>query len=57
MARPLVKLEMHIIFGVKTLMEGETWGDKDVNVKMILKRIFEKQSVKVWTGLSWLKTI
>jgi hypothetical protein len=40
---------------------GETWGrdhwrDPGVDWRIILKRIFRKWDVGVWTGLSWLRT-
>jgi hypothetical protein len=40
-------------------MEGGIWGDrdKDVNIKIMVTWVFEKRSVKVWTGASWLKTV
>lgn len=44
-----------IIFGWETLIKGEILGDKDVDIKIMLTWIFEKRSVKVWTGVSWLK--
>jgi hypothetical protein len=31
------------------------WGDPGVYERIILKRIFRKWDVGVWTGLSWLR--
>jgi len=31
------------------------WGDPDVDGRIILRRIFSKWDVGVWTGLSWLR--
>jgi hypothetical protein len=36
--------------------EGKNhWGDPDVGGRIILRRIFRKWDVGVWTGLSWLR--
>jgi hypothetical protein len=37
------------------LRERDHWGDPGVGGRIILKRIFRKWDVGVWTGLSWLK--
>ena len=34
---------------------GETWGDPGVDGRTILRWIFRKWDVGVWTGLSWLR--
>jgi hypothetical protein len=31
------------------------WGDPDVDGRIILRSIFRKWDVGVWTGLSWLR--
>jgi hypothetical protein len=31
------------------------WGDPGVDGRIILRRIFRKWDVGVWTGLSWLR--
>jgi hypothetical protein len=33
---------------------GDTWAEPGVDGKIILKRIFRKLNVGVWTRLSWL---
>jgi hypothetical protein len=36
--------------------EGKNhWGDPDVDGRIILRLIFRKWDVGVWTGLSWLR--
>jgi len=37
------------------LMLRDHWGDPVVDVKIILRWIFSKWEVGVWTGLSWLR--
>jgi hypothetical protein len=37
------------------MRERERWGDVGVNGRIILRQIFIKWDVEVWTGLSWLK--
>jgi hypothetical protein len=36
-------------------MERDHWGDPGVNGIIILRWIFRKWDVRVWTGLSWLR--
>jgi hypothetical protein len=38
------------------LGERNHWGDPGVDGRIILRRIFRKWDVGVWTGLSWLRT-
>jgi hypothetical protein len=40
---------------VGNLRETDHWGDPDINGRIILRRIFRKWVVGVWTGLSWLR--
>jgi hypothetical protein len=35
--------------------ERDQWGDPGVNGRILLRRIFRKWDVKVWTVLSWLR--
>jgi hypothetical protein len=42
-------------FGGKNLRERDDWGDPGVDGRIILRRIFRKWDVGVWTGLSWLR--
>jgi hypothetical protein len=37
------------------LREGDHWGDPGVDGRIILRRIFGKWDVGVWTGLAWLR--
>jgi hypothetical protein len=37
------------------LRERDHWGDPAVDGKIILRRIFRKWDVGVWTGMSWLR--
>jgi hypothetical protein len=37
------------------LRERNHWGDPGVVGKIILRWIFRKWDVRVWTGLSWLR--
>jgi hypothetical protein len=36
------------------LKERDNWGKPGVDVRKILRRIFRKWDVGIWTGLSWL---
>jgi hypothetical protein len=36
------------------MREGDYWGDPGVDGMIILRRIFRKWDVGVWTELSWL---
>jgi hypothetical protein len=35
--------------------EREEWEDKDINVRIILKRIIDKQNAVTWTEFKWLR--
>jgi len=35
--------------------EGDHWGDPDIDGNIILRWIFRKWDVGVWTGSSWLR--
>jgi hypothetical protein len=37
------------------LRERDHWGDPGVDGRIILRWIFRKWDVGVWTGLSWLR--
>jgi hypothetical protein len=37
------------------LRERDHWGDPGVDRRIILRRIFRKWDVGLWTGLSWLR--
>jgi hypothetical protein len=39
----------------RNLRERDYLGDPGVDGKIILRRIFRKWNVRVWTGLSWLR--
>jgi hypothetical protein len=40
---------------VGNLRERDHWGDPGVDGRIILKRVFRKWDVGVWTGLGWLR--
>jgi hypothetical protein len=42
-------------FGGKNLRKRNHWGDPGVDGRIILRRIFRKWDVGVWTGLGWLR--
>jgi hypothetical protein len=42
-------------FWWENLRERDNWGDTGVDRRIILRRIFGKWDVQVWTGLSWLR--
>jgi hypothetical protein len=42
-------------FWCGNLRERDHWGDPGVDGRIILRRIFRKWDVGVWTGLSWLR--
>jgi hypothetical protein len=42
-------------FWWETLRKKDHWGDPGVDGRIILRRIFRKWDVGVWTGLSWLR--
>jgi hypothetical protein len=37
------------------LREGDHWEDPGVDGRIILRRIFGKWHVSVWTGLGWFR--
>jgi hypothetical protein len=37
------------------LRERDHWGDRGVDGRIILRWMFSKWDVEVWTGLSWLR--
>jgi hypothetical protein len=37
------------------MSESGHWGDPGVDGNIILRWIFRKWDVRVWTGLSWLR--
>jgi hypothetical protein len=49
------KREACIGFRWENLRERDDWGYPDVGGKVILRWIFRKWDVGVWTGLGWLK--
>jgi hypothetical protein len=41
-------------FGWENLRERDRWGDPGIEGRIIIRWIFRKWDVGVWTGLSWL---
>jgi hypothetical protein len=41
----------------ENLRERDNWGDRGIEGRIILRRIFRKWGVGVWTGLSWLRIV
>jgi hypothetical protein len=39
----------------ENLRKKDHWGDPCVDERIILRRIFRKWNVVVWTGLSWFR--
>jgi hypothetical protein len=42
-------------FWWENLRERDRWGDPGVDGRIILRSIFRKWDVEIWTGLSWLR--
>jgi hypothetical protein len=42
-------------FWWENLREGDHWGDPGVDVKIILRWIFRKWYMAIWTGMSRLR--
>jgi hypothetical protein len=42
-------------FWCGNLWERDHWGDPRIDERIILRWIFRKWDVGVWTGLSWLR--
>jgi hypothetical protein len=42
-------------FWRETLRVKDHWGDPGVDGSIILRRIFRKWDVGIWTGLGWLR--
>ena len=42
-------------FGGGNLRERDLWGDPDADGRIILRWIFRKWNVWIWTGWSWLR--
>jgi hypothetical protein len=52
----MVREQTYIGFWWENLRETDHWGDPGVDGKIILRWIFRKWDVGVWTGLNWLRT-
>jgi hypothetical protein len=50
-----VRGEVCIGFWWRNLRERDRRGDPGIDGRVILRRIFRKWDVGVWTGLSWLR--
>ena len=50
-----VRGEVYTGFWWGNLRERDHWGDQDVDGRIILRWIFRKWDVGVWTVLSWLR--
>jgi hypothetical protein len=48
---------MYTGFLWRNLRERDHWGDPDVGGKIILKWIFRKWNVGLWTGLDWFRIV
>jgi hypothetical protein len=48
--------EAYTGFGWENLRDTGHWGDPGVDGRIILRQIFKKWDVGVWTGLSGLRT-
>jgi hypothetical protein len=42
-------------FWWENLRERDHWGGPGVDGRIILRRIFRKRDVRVWTGMKWLR--
>jgi hypothetical protein len=49
------RAEVYTGFWWGNLKERDHWSDPGVNGWIILRRIFRKGDVGIWTGLSWLR--
>jgi hypothetical protein len=43
------------VFWWENLRERDHWGDPDVDGRIIIRWIYRKWGMRVWTGLSWLR--
>jgi hypothetical protein len=43
------------VFYWENLRERDHWGDLGIDGRIILRRIFRKWDLGVWTGLGWLR--
>jgi hypothetical protein len=41
----------------ENLRERDHWGDSGIDGRIILRRIFRKWDLGIWTGLSWLRIV
>jgi hypothetical protein len=44
-------------FWWENLSKRDHWGDPGVDGRIILRRIFRKWNLCIWTGLSWLRIV